>query len=180
MTFVYWLHLPDHTDIWTEGYIGVTNNVTQRLNFHKKRKQNPHLRNAFQKYPDIGVTVLLEGDEAYCFDIEAKLRPQTNLGWNINVGGSKPPSRKGKKNPWKIGVGCRGMKSPWTTQRNLLNNPGTTSEARQKNSEWHKGKIPATAKPVEYNGVKYPSISHASRSLGLSRYYMERILSAAN
>lgn len=97
MTYVYWIHTPNHTDIFSEGYIGVSNRLDRRLYEHKWCKQNPHLTNAFNKYKDIVHTILIQGPEAYCYDVESKLRPDTEIGWNINKGGAKPPSSKGLK-----------------------------------------------------------------------------------
>ena len=41
--------------------------------------------------------VVLIADEDYCLDIENKLRPSDRIGWNIVMGGGKPPSALGKK-----------------------------------------------------------------------------------
>ena len=41
--------------------------------------------------------VVLIGDDAYCLDVENKLRPSDKIGWNIVAGGGKPPSTLGKK-----------------------------------------------------------------------------------
>lgn len=99
MAVVYWIHTPEHSNITTEGYIGVTtrSRLKRRLYEHKIHKQNPHLTNALIKYKDIVHSILLEGPEDYCYEIESKLRPTDHIGWNINKGGTKPPSWKGRK-----------------------------------------------------------------------------------
>jgi hypothetical protein len=95
---VYWLRCEDHTDMFSQGYIGITKHGRQerRLWEHKNVSQNSHLLNALDKY-DVVQDILLIADEDYCKDIEQKLRPEINIGWNIVTGGGLPPSFKGKK-----------------------------------------------------------------------------------
>src|ERR1035438_7782775 len=89
--YLYWIHLPFHESL-QEGYIGVSNNPKRRLREHKRSKQNPHLTRAFAKYKDnMTLTILLEGSDNYCLEIEEKLRPTNQMGWNIVKGGGKPP-----------------------------------------------------------------------------------------
>ena len=103
-TSVYWIHHPDHSDMLTQGYIGVSNNVRARWNRHKREAQNAHLANAIKKHGwDVLIKkVLLIADEAYCLMIEAKLRAQDNIGWNIIKGGGKPPVAHGNK--YRVGI----------------------------------------------------------------------------
>ena len=102
-TSVYWLHHPDHTDMFTQGYIGITNNLNARLRNHKSKKYNAHLRNAIIKYgwDNIIKEVILVADEAYCLMIEKTLRSVANIGWNIIEGGGKPPITR-----WNKGLAC--------------------------------------------------------------------------
>lgn len=97
MAFVYWIHLPSHTDIKTEGYVGFTSKtVKHRIKVHKalaisKNSRDYPIYNAIRKYGDeLLVKTLVEGDIDYCLEIEYKLRPSTKIGWNIAVGGDKP------------------------------------------------------------------------------------------
>ena len=39
MAVVYWIHLPEHTDMFSEGYIGVTENIKRRYYEHLKLAQ---------------------------------------------------------------------------------------------------------------------------------------------
>ena len=96
-TSVYWIKLPEHTDIMTEGYIGVSRNVDYRLNQHKNLATNSHLVNAIKKYgwDSLVKKVMLISDEVYCLMIEKILRSKENTGWNIAIGGGKPPIYKG-------------------------------------------------------------------------------------
>jgi predicted GIY-YIG superfamily endonuclease len=98
-SIVYWLHNSDHTDMFTQGYIGVTNNLNVRLRNHKSKRCNKHLVNAMNKYgwDNIVKEVMLVADESYCLMIEKLLRAKANIGWNIVEGGGKPPVNRWNK-----------------------------------------------------------------------------------
>jgi len=90
--YVYWLRIPAHTDMFTEGYIGITSNPKERFSTHRHRQKNPHLANAFAKYgDDITMQILMEDTEYDCLDVENCFRPTERIGWNILAGGGKPP-----------------------------------------------------------------------------------------
>ena len=43
---VYWIHHKDHTDVFNQGYIGVSNNTEKRFAKHKTHvNNNKHMRN---------------------------------------------------------------------------------------------------------------------------------------
>lgn len=93
---VYWIRKPEHTDPHQEGYVGITNNVQNRLYQHK-RSQNI-IGKALKKYDDLIVEVLhndILKDEALL--LEGALRPHELIGWNICAGGGMPVSQKGRK-----------------------------------------------------------------------------------
>lgn len=94
--FVYWIHLPEHTDILTEGYVGVSVNPKRRLREHKNSTDNKYLSRVLSKYPDDVIqSIVFEGDSDACYRYEEHLRPNVNIGWNNNKGGICPPSKKG-------------------------------------------------------------------------------------
>ena len=90
---VYWIHLPEHTDYYTEGYIGVTNNPSRRWQDHKTtaasgRHPNNLLTNIINKYGDTLVyDVIFGGTRDQCFSYEKELRPSASIGWNLMSGG---------------------------------------------------------------------------------------------
>jgi len=102
---IYWIHLEEHTDPLTEGYLGVSKCVEERLNGHLKdiragKHKNPHLVRVVEKYgwENLVKDVLLNGEEAYCYEIEEQMRPKKTIGWNIAPGGHRGPGwTKGKK-----------------------------------------------------------------------------------
>lgn len=101
MAFVYWIKSKDHSDILTEGYIGFTSKtVADRIKSHKfnykKFSRDGKSGGCLKLYSEIKnsggwleleIVTLLEGSKEYCLDIENKLRPNENIGWNVRVGG---------------------------------------------------------------------------------------------
>ena len=98
-TSVYWIHRPEHTDMFNQGYIGVSKDTRHRWNGHKSKAGNLHLQRAITKYgwENLEKDVVIVADEAYCLDVETKLRSRAGIGWNIVAGGGMPPSSRGKK-----------------------------------------------------------------------------------
>lgn len=101
---VYWIRCADHTDMFSQGYIGVSKNAQRRFVEHQRKSENAHLKNAIKKYgwDALVKTEILIADEAYCLEIEAKLRPNKETGWNIGIGGGLPPVLTGS-HPWLVG-----------------------------------------------------------------------------
>jgi predicted GIY-YIG superfamily endonuclease len=123
---VYWIRKTEHKDMFSEGYIGITENMNYRMWRHKRCKTNAHLTNAIKKYGwDLLVKdILLVADTNYCLEIEKKLRPTKNIGWNIAIGGGKPVGWElGEKLPtWvkeKIAKGKKGLKFSDEHKKNL-------------------------------------------------------------
>lgn len=96
---VYWIRAPEHTDMFSQGYIGVSNNSARRFIEHSRAKGNRHLAFAIQKHgwDTLLKTEILIADVDYCLDIEAKLRPTDKIGWNLVAGGGKPPVLTGER-----------------------------------------------------------------------------------
>ena len=128
---LYWIHHKDHTDIFTQGYVGITRKLKQRFYRHKKFTQNAHLKNAITHYgwDNLVKEVILIADEAYCLMIESQLRALKNIGWNIVEGGGKPPLATGNK--YRLGA------APWNKG---LGKPKVKKEPKPKIA-WNKGLI---------------------------------------
>ena len=96
MAEVYWIHLPEHSDMFTQGYIGITK-TTAKKRFYKHlsvsrskntSKSNTILSKALNKYGDrIVLDTIVICSIDYAFDLESKLRPTTRIGWNTDHGG---------------------------------------------------------------------------------------------
>ena len=121
---VYWIHTKDHSDIFSEGYIGVSNNAKTRWKsghqWQVKNNMHPNIRltNAINEHGwnNLVMEVILIADSDYCHNIEQKLRPSEEIGWNLAIGGGKPPVAKfrgedyvsplkgvSRSTPWMIG-----------------------------------------------------------------------------
>lgn len=96
---VYWIHLPTHSNIMSEGYVGVSKSFNTRMTIHKNSTEHPILRNAIDKYgwDNLIKEKILISTEKYCYAIENKLRSFEKIGWNIAIGGDKPCGMIGRK-----------------------------------------------------------------------------------
>jgi len=104
---VYWIHLPEHTDVFSEGYVGVTTKTSaDRFLEHVsaarwKQKKKLKISNAICKYGEDNLIVdtLVFCEIDYALQVEARLRPEENIGWNLAKGGSRPPILRGPRPP---------------------------------------------------------------------------------
>lgn len=96
MVSVYWIRHEDHTDMFTQGYIGISKNIAQRFKNHVRQPTNVHMKNAINKYgwDSLVKQIVLIGDKEYCLGVEKKLRPVDFIGWNQTSGGGVPPIPK--------------------------------------------------------------------------------------
>ena len=115
---VYWIRCQDHTDMMSQGYIGVSKDADARFTQHFKRTQNRHLKFATNKYgwDNLVKTKIAIADKDYCFDLERKLRPTDGIGWNCVAGGGNPPSSLGKRFKRKTAVWNKGKKMSLETR----------------------------------------------------------------
>ena len=154
MVSVYWIRHKDHTDMFSQGYIGVSKNLKVRFSQHSRRNENIVLKRAIDKHgwDNLIKGVVLVSKSDYCLDIESKLRPVNNIGWNIAKGGGLPPSGSGKK--FQLGV------APWNKGKTM------SAETREKISkaskeQWQKigmREILSNAKkgkPSHRKGIKH-------------------------
>lgn len=96
MAEVYWIRLPEHTDMSTQGYIGITGRTSRdRFKGHlkeskRKDRKKYMIHNAINKYKDqVILQTLVICDDDYAKDLEYKLRPEPRIGWNTVAGGGK-------------------------------------------------------------------------------------------
>ena len=91
MATVYWVHLPKHNDMFSQGYIGVSANIKKRITQHKHK---------FKEYANqLIIDTILIAEKSYCYLIEKSLRPSKNIGWNKAIGGYRNNSMIGEENP---------------------------------------------------------------------------------
>lgn len=143
MHSVYWIRNASHTDIFSQGYVGVSNNVVKRWNSHKNKPTNYHFSNAVKMYgwDNLVKEVVLLADEDYCLDIETKLRPNDKIGWNVVAGGGLPPSSKGKVLGAMSDETKRKISLAKTGGKGTRNGAVNSSEMREKISKALLGKV---------------------------------------
>ena len=98
---VYWLHLKDHTDPYSEGYIGISNQVKVRFQAHIRGAYGVTSRKLHSIIEECGkenilCSILFEGTPEECVSKEAIYRPTKGIGWNVYSGRTIPPSKLGK------------------------------------------------------------------------------------
>jgi predicted GIY-YIG superfamily endonuclease len=169
---VYWIHHKDHTDVFNQGYIGVSNNTEKRFAKHKthvnnNKHINPMFANVVKKYgwDNLVKEVILIADKEYCLAIESKLRNTKEIGWNIAPGGGMPDVKFGDKNPMrnpivaaktaatKKGIATRGFgwKHSEETRKKLSKNAGNKGVGRK----------------VVVNGISFISQTAAAKHFGV-------------
>lgn len=111
LCYLYWIHTKNMTDILTEGYVGIS--YRPKLRFIDHCREKP-------KFKSMQQSILLAGDVKYIKEIEKKLRPRKNIGYNIAAGGGIPPSQKGvpKSNEWKAYMSIA-MRKPKVNKENI-------------------------------------------------------------
>lgn len=123
---VYWIHNIQMSDPTTQGYVGVTNNIQRRVANHLSKLKNEHHENihfqrAYNIDDELTIDVIFEGSEIECYAKEQELRPERGIGWNINVGGTKPPTKVGNQH-------ARGNRGPI---KQVVSSDGTLFESRK-------------------------------------------------
>lgn len=97
MCYVYWIRLPEHTDINTQGYVGVTStNFRDRWNAHKQWASQPFTQGNERLYDALNNSHQLIYEVVFysfcyeeCLELEEKYRPERYIGWNKAKGGGR-------------------------------------------------------------------------------------------
>lgn len=190
--FVYWIHLPEQTNVAVEGYVGIAVNFEQRMFAHKscaKTGKEQTLYKAIRKYgwDNLVKEVILISNEDYCLEIEKKLRPVSRIGWNIAIGGGEITGAhlKGVKqseqhlaNRRKSLVGrvsgMKGKKMPKESMEKTMQYVRGVPK-----TEECKKKIAASKhKPLMVNGIVYASWKEASEKTGIPTGSISYLLKA--
>lgn len=98
MYYVYWIRDAAHSNVFDQGYVGITNNPSKRMTYHTRGTNGDN--NALHEAILCGaeMTILHEvPNKQAALSWERIYRPQPNIGWNIIPGGTTPPDQSGKK-----------------------------------------------------------------------------------
>ena len=123
MYCIYWIHLPIHNDIYSQGYVGITSNFNRRMQAHIDNKKEYHFKNAINKYGwDNLVKEIIQENLTLkeVLKLEKDYRPKHNIGWNSQIGGvlgvekewydiseNKEKHRKNTSKATKLGIALR-------------------------------------------------------------------------
>jgi len=91
MYCLYWIRLEDHTDIHSQGYIGITKNFEERMRAHQKNKRNNHFTCAKNKYgwDNLIKEIIIDNiSQEEALFLEQLYRSCLNIGWNSQAGGN--------------------------------------------------------------------------------------------
>jgi hypothetical protein len=189
---VYWIHLPDQTDIATQGYIGVSKNPAKRWKDHLRDAKggyhaNPYLAKVFLKYHEkLIFDVVFGGTKDQCWDLEKELRPTSSIGWNIMAGGKFGNiSEDGIRRIKEARAARKGQPIPLTTKLKRYN---TKHNTKLKMSEYldvlaiEKGEAPPSKADWEIFNVLDPTFFPNANALAeyLSCTPYEAILKCEN
>jgi len=155
-TSLYWIRHKDHTDMFSQGYIGVSKNTKARFEQHSKYSDNQHLKAAIKKYgwDNLIKQIVLIGEEKYCYDLETKIRPTKQIGWNIAEGGKKPPMTQYRGDNYVSPLKGKKKQTPWLFGRKV------SDKQKQLASERCKVK-------VKYQNIIYNSFEDLAIHLGI-------------
>lgn len=90
MYSLYWIRLQAHTNVFHEGYIGITCNLKERMKAHKKCKKRTVLVSKIKSHgweSLIKEELLSSLTLSEALSLEAFYRPTPFIGWNILKGG---------------------------------------------------------------------------------------------
>ena len=189
--FVYWIHLPEQTNVTIEGYVGIAINFEQRMFAHKscaKTGKEQTLYKAIRKYgwDNLIKEIILISNEDYCLEIEKKLRPEPRLGWNIAVGGDYSGAHlKGIK---QSDQHLANRKKALIVRLSGMKGKKIPKDAMEKTMQYVRG-IPKTqqckhkigkanSKSIMVNGIVYESWLQASKQTGIPTGSISYLLKA--
>ena len=147
---VYWIRKTNHTDIMTQGYVGITaNTLEERVRGHRKNKGNSIVAGKLRKNANLVATVMHNVDTLEeALKIEAYYRPAINIGWNLQKGGEMgvdPSWYDNDENKLK-----HSMKTSEATRRGIAIKDTTEARSKRASATWEcserlaKGKAAAT------------------------------------
>lgn len=151
--FVYWIRRTNDTNIWSEGYVGVSKNPSERLIEHYKSRVNHKLKKWLSTETTI-MEIIFEGTEEDCLSAELLFRPREYIGYNISKGGSYPPEKPALGKRWKISD-TSNYKKPKSKEHRLNIGKGQLGNKRGPLSELAKKNVSKAVSELKWyhNGV---------------------------
>lgn len=144
LAFLYWIKHKNDTDIYSQGYVGVTSrSVTDRLSSHIKssKKHNLALHSLLES-GEYDVITICECTIEYAGYMENKLRPREFVGLNRAIGGNVVKmTEEGKR---KVSDALKGRPKPKhviDAMNSARINKSVSDSTRVKISQSNKGKV---------------------------------------
>lgn len=169
---IYWIRKEEHTDVYTQGYVGITSGtLKERVRSHKKNKKSSIVAGKLRKYDNLVCEVLhtVETLEE-ALVLEGEYRPTQNVGWNLQRGGNL-----GVEPEWYFIPENRekhSMKTSEATRRGIAVKDTTEARSKRakenhlKNKDSYKGLVVGEKNPralltrVDVELIKYQLISN--------------------
>lgn len=150
---VYWIREKQHTDIYTEGYVGITKKtLKERVREHKKNKGNSVVAGKLRGNKDLIWSVVHETETLEeALTLEAHYRPTQFVGWNLQKGGEIGVEPEWYANP--VNSQKHSMKTSEATRRGIATKD--TKEARSDRAKLNHKNNPESYKDI-VKGEKNP------------------------
>ena len=177
---VYWIRKAEHSDPYSEGYIGITHNFNDRMSRHKTGNGKPRdtpVQRAILKYgwDNLVRDILLSSSLNKCSELEYELRPERCIGWNIAKGGWQSNRMFGKDNPMygsiaynRIPVTIDGIEyESRLAAGNALGISSATVDQWVATGRTKRTERDVSGRLVTIDGVEYTSIRAAARAMNI-------------
>lgn len=150
---VYWIRKPEHTDMFSQGYIGITTgSLHNRLVAHKstaRKGATSIIAKALRKYDDLLCNEIVIGPLWYCLDLERQLRPLPGIGYNSDVGGKIGRQEVPTKESTRLKL-SEAVKKAYVLDPTLVERTGRKNKGK-KHSEQTKAKLRLIERPSAWN-----------------------------
>ena len=183
--YVYWVRRSIHSDIKTEGYVGITDDIDRRFKQHRDSvdlvNYTSVITEALREHDDIVFDIVETcNDREDAKAMERSLRPEYRIGWNVAKGGggrvdydfseehrknlciaasNKPPVTKETRKKMS-------ESSPKTKSAEHRRKIGEANKRRVYSDEMKEKLCKAFSKPINVDGVVYPSRKAAFEAIG--------------
>ena len=149
--------------MFSQGYVGVSKNTKARWFRHSRYSGNQHLKAAIKKYSwdSLIKEVVVIGEETYCYDLEAKIRPTKQIGWNIAEGGEKPPTSQYRGDNYISPLRGKKKETPWMFGRKVSDREKQLASERRKVKVKYQNSIYSSFEDLaKHLNIKYSTLTN--------------------
>lgn len=179
---VYWIHNEEHTDMYSQGYVGITiypakdRWINHRSASRRTANKNCKILNsALRKYDSlIYEVILVANSREYCERIEGLLRPTQGIGWNIARGGMPVDTMMGgigNRYRWVqhwIDNPIQAAERWWQTERKLIKKQAIIKRKLNKPLPYTKQRKPYSNNTSGCKGISwFPNLNKWRSQIGI-------------